>query len=110
MLSKRFRIPIQHYVGTNTPRPAKTIRGALFGVRIYRTTLPYARIGVVVSKSVDKRAVVRNHIRRTIIDAAQKQLATLPVADYIIMANVAAGKTTKDELAVATTKTLKSLL
>lgn len=106
MLPKRLRLPIQQYVGPQAPRPTKTIRGELFGVRVYRTTLPYSRISVIVGKSVDKRAVVRNRIKRTIMDAAQQCLVAIPIADYIMMTNGAAAKMTREEILIATKKAL----
>ncbi len=99
MLPKRLRVPIEQFVGPQAPRPTQTIRGELFGVRIYRTTLPHTRIGVVIGKSVDKRAVMRNRIRRTIMDVAQQQITTVPVADYLFMVNRAAAIAPKEKLA-----------
>lgn len=108
MLAKHLRIPIQQYVGLGAPRPQRTIREDFFSIRVYASTLPYARIGVVVGKSVDKRATARNRIRRTIMDAVQKRITTLPVADYLVMVNPAAQKMTRTEVTTATKNILKS--
>ena len=45
-----------------------------------------ARLGMTVSKRVDKRAVVRNRVRRQIREAFRLQQASLPPGDYVFQA------------------------
>ena len=45
-----------------------------------------ARLGMTVSKRVDKRAAVRNRIRRQVREAFRLQRAQLPAGDYVFMA------------------------
>lgn len=70
MLKTMYRLPahvklvqVTHY---KTP---------FFQLRVARNTLPHNRYGFVVSKAVDKRAVVRNTIKR-MIRAHMEQLHT----------------------------------
>jgi ribonuclease P protein component len=76
---------------------------------MYRSTLPYARVGIIVPKSVDKRAVVRNRIRRTFMNAVQKNIPAFPVADYIIMITPHATPAPKKELEKIVTEVFTSL-
>lgn len=45
-----------------------------------------ARLGITVSKRVDKRAVGRNRIRRQVRECFRLQRATLPPGDYVVLA------------------------
>ncbi|HXS14739.1 MAG TPA: ribonuclease P protein component [Candidatus Saccharimonadales bacterium] len=61
MLPKKFRLPSQ--IKFIHPRSVFT---PLFTVKIVQNNLDYSRFGVIVSKKIDKRAVVRNSIKRKI--------------------------------------------
>lgn len=45
-----------------------------------------ARLGVTVSKRVDKRAVGRNRIKRVLRDVFRRHRHQLPVGDYVLVA------------------------
>jgi len=49
------------------PRDRKStyIKTPYFTLRIGRNQFPYSRIGIVISKKVDKRATVRNQLKRS---------------------------------------------
>jgi len=47
-----------------------------------------ARLGMAVSRRVDKRAVVRNRIRRVIRESFRLHRAGLPAADILVIARV----------------------
>ena len=47
---------------------------------------PRARLGMTVSKRVDKRAAARNRIRRQIRETFRLQRAQLPPGDYVFQA------------------------
>ena len=47
---------------------------------------PRARLGMTVSKRVDKRAVARNRIRRQVREVFRLQQPTLPPGDYVFQA------------------------
>lgn len=51
-----------------------------------------ARLGVTVSKRVDKLSVGRNRIRRQIKESFRLQRATLPAGDYVVLAQPEAAK------------------
>ena len=51
-----------------------------------------ARLGMTVSKRVDKRSVGRNRIRRQVREVFRLQRATLPPGDYVFQAKPEAAK------------------
>ncbi|CAN5320072.1 hypothetical protein BH11PSE14_BH11PSE14_04240 [soil metagenome] len=51
-----------------------------------------ARLGVTVSKRVDKRAVGRNRIRRQVRECFRQLRADLPPGDYVVLALNTAAK------------------
>lgn len=51
-----------------------------------------ARLGVTVSKRVDKHAVGRNHIRRQIKESFRLLRESLPPGDYVLLAKPEAAK------------------
>ena len=51
-----------------------------------------ARLGVTVSKRVDKHAVGRNRIRRQVREIFRVQRANLPPGDYVVLALAAAAR------------------
>lgn len=59
MLRKKYRLGSKHRTKFN-----KSHTSDYFLLRIGRNNLPFCRVRVVVSKKIDKRAVVRNKIRR----------------------------------------------
>lgn len=61
MLPKKFRLP-SHVKFIR----AKSVFTPLFLVKIVPNALDYSRFGVIVSKKIDKRAVVRNSLKRKI--------------------------------------------
>jgi ribonuclease P protein component len=62
--------------------------GPLFRLQILpaSTEPAEARLGMTVSKRVDKRAVARNRIRRQIRETFRLQRAQLPPGDYVFQA------------------------
>jgi ribonuclease P protein component len=56
------------------------------------TPAPIARLGITVSKRVDKRAVGRNRVRRQIRETFRLARATLPPGDYVVLAKPEAAK------------------
>lgn len=72
MLSKRHRLPIvknAHYT--------HSVHAPLFTLRFTKNNLPESRFGFIVSKRVDKRAVVRNNIKRLFRQSIQGLLPTI---------------------------------
>jgi ribonuclease P protein component len=56
------------------------------------------RLGVAVSKKVDKRAVGRNRIKRLARELFRHERAQLPPGDYVLIAQPGASKLGNDEL------------
>lgn len=73
MLKKTFRLPAQ----TRFDHPS-SFHLSSFSLLIQKNGLLYTRFGFVVSKKVDKRAVVRNTVKRQLrscIEALQADIA-----------------------------------
>lgn len=69
MLAKSYRLP--HSVSfSNT----KSFFTPFFRILVKENTLSHNRFGFVVSKKIDKRAVVRNRIRRILQEAVRQNL------------------------------------
>ena len=62
------------------------------------TDLGQARLGVTVSKRVDKLAVGRNRIRRQIKEVFRQCRNGLPAGDYVLLAKPEAAKTDNEAL------------
>lgn len=74
MLKKKFRLPSYITLSHSSYSPSP-----FFTVKIGKNTLAHNRYGFVVSKKIDKRAVVRNRIKRQLrscIEALQKDLSS----------------------------------
>jgi ribonuclease P protein component len=67
---------------------------------------PLARLGMTVSKRVDKRAVARNRIRRQIREVFRLQRASLPPGDYVFQAKPEARQVDNPGLRAALLKLL----
>jgi ribonuclease P protein component len=59
MLKRVYRLP-----ASQKPKNATYFKSAFFSLRITKNNLANNRYGFVVKKALDKRAVVRNRIRR----------------------------------------------
>ena len=65
-----------------------------------------ARLGLAVSRKVDKRAVMRNTIKRALRDEFRRLRQQLPPGDYVVVARPTAAKTPMRELRAAFVRTL----
>lgn len=59
MLKKKYRLARRIY-----KKHAEALETVLFTLRIARNEFLYSRFGFVISKRVDKRATVRNRVKR----------------------------------------------
>lgn len=66
-----------------------------------------ARLGLAVSRKVDRRAVVRNHIKRALRQQFRLLRDELADGDYVFVARPAAAAATAPELAAAVTTLLQ---
>ena len=64
----------------------KTIRGAKMSLIFTPNNRGFTRVGVVVSKKVDKRATVRNRIRRRVYEVVRLNFEMVPKKmDYLFV-------------------------
>lgn len=71
----------------------KRVSGAAFRLHVLlKSATTQTRLGVTVSKRVDKSAVARNRLRRQIKEVFRLQRATLQPGDYVLLAKPEAGK------------------
>ena len=61
----------------------------------------YPRLGLAVSRRVNKHAVVRNQIKRIVRESFRTNKETLTGLDIVVVARQAASEATKKELAAA---------
>lgn len=61
MLKRKFRIP--KGIRFNNSR---LISGPFFTIKVRENGFPFSRFTIITSKKIDKRAVIRNRIRRLI--------------------------------------------
>lgn len=60
-----------------------------------------ARLGLAVSRKVDKRAVVRNRIKRVLRDHFRRERHALPAGDYVVVARAGAARASGAEITSA---------
>jgi ribonuclease P protein component len=94
MLSREHRLPA-------TTKLSRTlyIKTTLFAVKYAKNDLPLSRFAFIVRKATDKRAVVRNRIRRVLrscIEELQKEI--IPGYDMLFFLEKGIIDVTRDEL------------
>ncbi len=94
MIAKKFKLPIQDFVGQS----GKTIRNPHFTLKIFSTKNNFSRFGLVISKKVDASAVKRNKLKRLIFNLIQKISEKLPVNDYLIIISPSIKKISDEQI------------
>lgn len=94
MLPKKLKLPLQNFVG----KRGRVIHAPLVTVKIFPPEMAHSRFGVVISAKVNKKAVIRNRIKRAIFNTIHGMLEQIPVADYVIIVAPATGKLDRGEL------------
>lgn len=69
MFKKENKLPVRGKLKT-----IKVISSPLFSIRVAENTLQIARFSITVPKTVDKRAVYRNKIKRLVAEEVKKLL------------------------------------
>jgi ribonuclease P protein component len=114
-MSRALRFPRRAHLRASAEFQAVFGGGTRFSGPLFRLqVLPAAadaadaacRLGMTVSKRVDKRAVVRNRIRRQVREAFRLQRAQLPAGDYVFQAKPEAAKADNPALRQALLKLL----
>jgi ribonuclease P protein component len=96
-------------------RLSKIVRGIggnkyfspLFQVKVSENNTDKARFGFIVSKKIDKRAVIRNQTKRVLRSAAETFLNNLKGKDIIIIAKKNLLPKEKEEVVEELSKILK---
>jgi ribonuclease P protein component len=103
MLAREYRLP-----ATTKLSHAQYARTPLFGVKYAKNTMQGSRFAFVVRKSIDKRAVVRNRIRR-VFRSCIEELAHEIVPGYNMLFFLEKGimDVTRDELLKEVSKTFE---
>jgi len=76
----------------------KRVSGAYFRLHVRPASAP-ARLGVAVSKRVDKSAVGRNRVRRQVKECFRLIRGPLPAGDYVVVAKPEAARAANAALA-----------
>lgn len=87
MLKRQFRLP----AGAPLPQ-ATVVRTSGITIKLAKNNFPYSRFGFVVSKRVDKRATVRNRIKRLLRSCIEEKLSAITGgydALFIVQTNIA---------------------
>jgi ribonuclease P protein component len=104
MLPKEYRLPAKEI--PEIARKGKRLAGEFMDIKAwYATTLEHPQFAISISKKIDKRAVVRNLIRRKLRAAILEilRLQNIPPGKYLILVK-------SDELRKKTVKMLGSHL
>lgn len=64
----------------------QSAHNAHFGIYAIRNTLGHARVGLVVSKKVSKKAVIRNRIKRQVRESFRLQQNNFGSIDFVVVA------------------------
>ena len=79
-------------------KKGKAVRSVFLFARYLGNNLGFPRIAFVVSSKVSKKAVVRNRIRRTVAEAASRNLKTIQSADIVVIADKKVTGASKNEI------------
>ncbi len=71
---------------------AKTVSTSYFILKIAKSNLSYPRFAFVISKKVDKRAVIRNKIKREMTKKIMELIEKIRTADMIFILKAGAGE------------------
>jgi len=82
MLAKKYRLPVQNFIGQKSRLIKKN---PYFALKIFSAAQDFSRFGIVISKKVSKKATVRNRLKRQIFNFLRETAPLLPVADYLII-------------------------
>lgn len=80
----RLRVPAQYKAVFDGGKRLNSPQLRLFALVRAEATEP--RLGIAVSKKVDKRAVGRNRIKRMARELFRRERATLPAGDFVLIA------------------------
>ena len=94
MLPKKYRLPIQNFVG----KKGRSDKSRYFLLKIFPGVYKFSRFGIIISRRVSKKAVDRNRIKRQIFNFLREIKNQLPINDYLIIVHPEAAKLDKSSL------------
>ena len=94
MLPKKYRLPIQNFVG----KKGRSDKSRYFLLKIFPGVYKFSRFGIIISRRVSKKAVDRNRIKRQIFNFLREIKNQLPIKDYLIIVHPEAAKLDKSSL------------
>lgn len=80
MLARQFRLPT-----TVSFQYSQALHSSLFTARFVSNTLSHNRYGFIVGKKLDKRAVVRNRVKRKVRAVVEKEGLKLQGHDVLFL-------------------------
>jgi len=81
VLARQYRLPIER----TFTRRGRTIHNKSVEVKIFPVEFPYTRFNVVIGRSVAKRAVERNRLKRMVWSVIQARKKDFPLHDYLFI-------------------------
>ncbi len=103
MLAKKFHLS----GGSDVFRKQKSLRANYFYLKRVENGLPFSRLGVVISRKVEKSAVRRNKWRRIFFDCARlSKFYEKPGADFLVVVSPRAFEAPREEVEVELRKFL----
>lgn len=84
MLSKKYRLPIQHLPSKKADNIKKT---SVLTIKIFKSDLSYPRFGIIISGKIYKSAVKRNQLRRAFFNFVRDNFDSFKPADYLVIIN-----------------------
>lgn len=108
MLAKRFRLQVQRWL--KEKNRTTTRKSDFFIIKSRKNDLLFSRFGMVISGKVNKSAVKRNKIKKTIFNFIRlEKLYELAGKDVLIIVLPQASRLTKLEIKKELEKTLRSI-
>lgn len=98
MLPRKNILKINDYFGKKAPKAEKIIKNDYFSIKLFKNDNKYHRFGVVLSVSLDKKAVVRNRIKRAVLSFFGNNMNKFMVFDYLFFPNKKMTIMTRDEI------------
>lgn len=104
MLAKQFRLPITISLA-GTP----LFSDNSLSVKVQKNNLPNSRFGFVVGKGVDKRAVVRNRIKRSVRSLIEEKYLHVPGLDMLFILRAGSKSLTRKDFEERLTKIFEKI-
>ncbi len=82
MLPKQFRLTTPEFRAVIAS--GKIFKSGLIKIQYVRSDGVHAKAAIIVPKSVDKRAAVRNHVKRIYREALRQVLPSLPPVHFVL--------------------------